>query len=67
MGWFDDGNSHELCLKCHYSWFISWLLYIFSSHKAGDYDSCDGITATDCIICNGDKNRTLINGNTCMC
>ena len=44
-----------------------YLYFLFSSHKAGDYDCCDGLSETDCIKCNGEKNRILINGNTCMC
>ena len=42
-------------------------IIIFSSHKAGDYDSCNGLDDDDCLICNGDKNRTMITGNKCMC
>eukprot|EP00828_Plagiopyla_frontata_P022972 TRINITY_DN2953_c0_g1_i2.p4 TRINITY_DN2953_c0_g1~~TRINITY_DN2953_c0_g1_i2.p4 ORF type:complete len:278 (-),score=48.98 TRINITY_DN2953_c0_g1_i2:1759-2592(-) len=57
VGYFDDGNDHELCQACHYS----------CSHKAGDYDSCNGLDDDDCLICNGDKNRTMVTGNKCMC
>ena len=41
LGTYDDGE-HTTCAECHYTWFIFIILFLFSSHKNGDLESCSG-------------------------
>ena len=45
--------------------FLFSFFIFYSSHKVKE--SCEGVNSMNCLICDEEKNRILVNGNYCEC